>query len=308
MTNKSKLFTRREFINQSSKLAIGIVGAASTAFSDQQYISKQSSSKTDMKFGLVTYLWGKDWELPELIRNCQKAGVYGVELRVNHAHGVSPNLSSRERDEVRMRFEDSPVELVGFGTNYAFHYPNKKELQASLQEAREYVRLSHDLGGGGVKVKPNTLPDDVPVEKTIKQIGDSLNDLGEYAGSFGQEIRVEVHGEGTSRLPVMKRIFDVVDQSNVGVCWNCNDTDMEGEGLKHNFNLVKNDFSQIVHIHKLDNGVWGGTYPYQQFFNLLGYMNYDGWILLEAATNPEEDRVKALQKQKQLFKEMVSED
>ena len=248
MSDKGKKFSRREFLSRSSKLAVGIVGASTAACSAQQATTQQSSSQSAMKFGLVTYLWGKDWELPELIRNCQRAGVYGVELRVNHAHGVGPQLSSRERAEVRMRFQYSPVELVGFGTNYAFHYTDKEELEANIREAKEFVRLSHDLGGGGVKVKPNALPDGVPVEQTIEQIGNSLNDLGEYAASYGQEIRVEVHGRETSRLPVMKRIFDVVDQPSVGVCWNCNDNDLEGEGLEHNFNLVKNDFSQTVHI------------------------------------------------------------
>lgn len=301
MSDKSKKLSRREFITRGSTLAAGVIGFASAACSGSQATSSQSPSESAMKFGLVTYLWGKDWNLPALIRNCQRAGVYGVELRVDHAHGVSPRLNSRERSEVRMRFEQSPVELVGFGTNYAFHYTDKEELQASLQGAKEYVRLSYELGGGGVKVKPNALPDGVPVEQTIKQIGESLNDLGEYAGSFGQEIRVEVHGRETSRLPIMKRIFDVVDQPSVGVCWNCNDADLEGEGLEHNFNLVKNDFSQIIHIRELNQG----DYPYQQLFNLMAGMNYDGWILLEARTNPG-DRIKALEEQKSLFKEMIT--
>ncbi|MFP4621231.1 MAG: sugar phosphate isomerase/epimerase family protein [Bacteroidales bacterium] len=298
--SKKKL-SRREFITRSTTLAAGLAGAFATSCATAPSGETKAPSGADMKFGLVTYLWGKDWKLPALIRNCQRAGVYGVELRVDHAHGVSPALSSRERAEVRMRFQYSPVELVGFGTNYAFHYTDKEELQANLQGAKEYVRLSSELGGGGVKVKPNALPDDVPEEQTIEQIGRSLNDLGEYAGSYGQEIRVEVHGRETSRLPIMKRIFDLVDQPSVGVCWNCNDNDLEGEGLEHNFNLVRGDFSQIVHIRELGEG----DYPYQELFNLFAAMNYNGWILLEARTNPG-DRINALKDQRELFEEMQS--
>ena len=301
MPEKSKVLTRREFITRGSKLAAGVVGATLTACSAQQAMHAQSASGTAMKFGLVTYLWGQDWELPELIRNCQTAGVYGVELRVEHAHGVSPALGPRERYEVRLRFEHSPVELVGFGTNYEFHSPDEEELQANLREAKEYVRLSSEVGGSGVKVKPNALPDGVPVEQTIEQIGTSLNDLGEYAESLGQEIRVEVHGRETSRLPIMARIFEHVTQPNVGACWNSNDEDLEGEGLEYNFNLVKNDLAQTVHIRELNEG----EYPYQQLFNLFAGINYDGWILLEARTNPG-DRIKALHRQKQLFNDMIS--
>ena len=47
-----------------------------------------------------------------------------------------------------------------------------------------------------------------------------------------------------------------------------------------------------------------GDYPYQELFNLMKGMNYDGWILLEARTNPG-DRIKALKEQKELFKQMV---
>src|SRR5207244_918461 len=46
-----------------------------------------------MKLGLVTYLWGKDWDVPSLIANCGQAKIYGVELRTQHAHGVEPSIS-----------------------------------------------------------------------------------------------------------------------------------------------------------------------------------------------------------------------
>jgi hypothetical protein len=35
-----------------------------------------------MKMGLVTYLWGKDWDCPTIIKNCTAASIFGVELRV----------------------------------------------------------------------------------------------------------------------------------------------------------------------------------------------------------------------------------
>jgi sugar phosphate isomerase/epimerase len=158
------------------------------------------------------------------------------------------------------------------------------------------------VGGSGVKVKPNALPKDVPVEKTIEQIGKSLNELGRSAADYGQEIRVEVHGRETQKLPIMKRIFDVATHPNVGVCWNCNEQDLEGQGLEHNFNLVKDRFSSIVHVREFDVG----EYPYQELMNLFVKMDYKGWILLEARTKPE-DRVRALLQQRLLFEKMIAE-
>ena len=44
----------------------------------------------------------------------------GVELRTTHAHGVEVALSAAERAEVKKRFADSEIELVGLGS--AFEY------------------------------------------------------------------------------------------------------------------------------------------------------------------------------------------
>ena len=116
----------------------------------------------------------------------------------------------------------------------------------------------------------------MPYEKTIEQIGRSLNELGKFAAEYGQEVRLEVHG-GCSLLPTMKAIMDVVTQPNVGVCWNCNSQDLEGEGLAYNFNLVRSRFSKIAHVRELNLT----DYPYQDLINLMVATDYDGWVLLE---------------------------
>jgi len=253
-----------------------------------------------MRFGLVTYLWGRDWDLPTLIANCEKTEVLGVELRTEHAHRVEANLTASERKEVKMRFADSRVTLVGLGTNYDFHHIDKARVRKNIEAAKEYIVLSHDVGGSGVKVKPNDLPAERGVEETIEQIGVSFNELGRFGAEYGQQVRVEVHGRKTQQLPVMKRIMDAAEHPNVTVCWNSNDQDLDGEGLEYNFDLVKGRFGDTVHVRELNMG----DYPYQELMNLFAAMNYKGWILLEARTKPA-DRVAALAQQRQVFEEML---
>ena len=294
-------YSRRDFLVRSGGAAAGLLSAAClTSCGDMRLFSTRKRG-SEMRFGLVTYLWGKDWDLPTLIRNCETTKVLGVELRTQHAHGVESSLNAQQRREVKKRFADSPVNLVGLGTNFAFHHADTEKLRADIDGAKQYVKLSRDVGGSGVKVKPNALPTDVPVEETVGQIGRSLNELGKYAADYGQEIRVEVHGRETQKLPIMKRIFDVATHPNVGVCWNCNEQDLEGEGLEYNFDLVKDRFSSIVHVREFNEG----TYPYQELMNLFVKMDYKGWILLEARTKPE-DRVRALLQQRLLFEKMVA--
>ncbi len=288
--------TRRDFLKRS--ISVGAAALVSQPLGKTLLLAAERPG-SKMKFGLVTYQWGRDWDLPTLIANCDKTKVLGVELRTEHAHKVEANLSDAQRREVKKRFGDSAVMLVGLGTNFAFHYPDPAKLKADIEGAKQYIKLSHDVGGLGVKVKPNDLPTGVPKEKTIEQIGKSLNELGRFGAEYGQPIRLEVHGS-CSPLPIIKAIMDVAEHPNVGVCWNCNSQDLEGQGLEYNFNLVKNRFGDTVHIRELNVG----DYPYQELMNLFAAINYGGWILLEGRTEPS-DRVKALAEQRELFEQMV---
>lgn len=283
---------RRQFL-QHSIAAGAVMGLAGRALAAPVADSKK------MKFGLVTYLWGKDMDLPTLIQTCEKSGVAGVETRTQHRHGVEPSLNKAQREEVKKRFADSPVELVGYGSNAQFHENDPAKVKQNIELTKQYIHLMHDCGGSGVKVKPNAFVKDVPHEKTIQQIGEALNEVAAYGQDFGQEIRVEAHGRGTSELPVMKAIFDVADHPNVGVCWNSNDVDLTGQGLEHNFNLVKDRFGATVHVRELNLG----NYPYDKLMKMLVAMNYGGWILLEARTDPK-DKVKALVEQREVFEKI----
>jgi len=276
------------------------VGAGLVTVGPLGRILPAAASGAKMKFGLVTYLWGQDWTLPVLIANCRTANVPGVELRTEHAHGVESRLTKAERADVRKRFADSGVTLVGLGTNFAFHYPERDRLQKEIAGAKDYILLSADVGGSGVKVKPNDLPQGVSYERTIEQIGKSLHELGAFGAEHGQQIRLEVHG-GCSPLPTIKAIMDATDHPNVKVCWNCNGQDLEGEGLQYNFNLVRPYFGATAHVRELNLG----DYPYQELIDLLVATDYDGWVLLEARTKPD-DRVAALAEQKAVFEQMVA--
>ncbi len=288
--------TRREFLKSSVALGAGVLAAGPLTRS--RVLAGNSGSK--LKFGFVTYLWGKDWDLPTLLANCKKTRVTGIELRVEHAHKVESNLTEAQRREVKARFADSGIVLVGMGTNFEFHPVESDKLAKNIAGAKDYIKLSHDCGGLGVKVKPNDLPKGVPYEKTIKQIGTSLNELAAFAADYGQKLRLEVHG-GCSLLPTMKAIMDVATHPNVGVCWNCNSQDLEGQGLEYNFNLVRSRFGDTAHVRELNLN----DYPYQELINLFVATNYDGWVLLEARTNPD-DRVKALAEQREVFDKMVA--
>lgn len=290
--------SRRSFL-QAATAAMAIPAAARVASAISPNPAFVQSS---MKFGLVTYLWGQDMDLPTVIDACEKSGLAGVELRTEHKHAVEPRLSKTERAEVRKRFESSKITLVGYGSNAQFHENDPAKVEANIELAKQYIHLMHDCGGSGVKVKPNSFVQGVPREQTIEQIGKALNVVGEYGQKYGQQIRVEVHGSGTSELPVMKAIMDVASHPNVTVCWNSNVQDLKGDGLEHNFRLVCNRFGKTAHVRQLD----ATDYPWDQLFRLFHSISYDGWVLLEAQGNPD-DKIAALKRQKELFDSLVKQ-
>ena len=294
--------TRRGFLKKSAFASVLLSsGCATHGIAQESCCTGTSVPGSQIKLGLVTYLWGQDWDLPTLITNCRKTGYKGVELRVDHAHKVSHKLSAAQRKDVKKQFADNRITLVGMGCNWDFHHTDPAKVKANIEGAKAYAKLSYDCGGSGVKVKPNSLPKGVSVAKTCAQIGKSLSEVGKYAADYKQEVRVEVHGGGTSELPVMKQIFDHVTEPNVTVCWNCNDQDLNGKGLEYNFNLVKKRFGTGVHAREFNIG----DYPYQQLMDLFVKNDYKGWILLEARTKPK-DRIAALIEQRMVFEDMVA--
>ncbi len=258
-----------------------------------------SDSSSGMRMGLVTYLWGQHWDLETLIKNCEASGLLGVELRTTHAHGVEPELSKAQREEVKKRFADSSVECLGPGSNENFDSPDPAKLKEAIRHAKDFLQLSHDIGASGVKVKPNSFHKEVPKEKTLEQIGLSLKELAGFAGGLGQEVRLEVHGQ-CAELPYIRTIMEIADHPRARVCWNSNDQDLLGEGLEANFRMVRPWFGQTAHVRELNIG----DYPYPQLMKLMAETHYEGWVLLEARTDPAKP-VEAMIEQREVFESLT---
>jgi sugar phosphate isomerase/epimerase len=282
--------TRRQLLASSAA-----IGAAYGLGSVLPNPARAAEDDPAIAYGLVTYMWGAEWDLPTLLANCKKANVLGVELRTTHAHKVEPDLNDKQRAEVAARFADSGVTCVGIGSDERLCNPDPAMHRKAIEKSKEFVRLSHDIGGSGVKVKPNDFHPPVPPEKTIEQIGKALNELGEYAAGFGQQIRLEVHGK-CAEPATIKKIMDVATNENVFLCWNSNRTDLTGDGLARNFQMLRPRFGATLHVRDFN----ASDYPWQELFNLLVKTKWEGWMLCEAS-NQVPDKVAALADQRKMF-------
>ena len=276
---------RRAFL-KTAALGIGAANLVNSLGGEAKREPSFITAKPKMKIGIVTYNIAKDWDVPTIIRNCAETKFQGVELRTTHKHGVEVNLTKEERGEVKKRFGDSPVELMGLGSAFDYHTTDQAKLRADIDATKEYIVLAHDVGATGVKVRPNGLPKGVPKEKTLEQIGKSLRELGEFGAQHGQQIRLEVHGAETQFPPNIKTIMDVANHKNVGVCWNSNQTDLDGEGFDHNFNLLK---KKIFSVHMRD--LYLEEYPFRKLLAGLNDSGFAGYCLAEIPESNDPLRV-----------------
>jgi sugar phosphate isomerase/epimerase len=240
----------------------------------------------NFQLGTVTYNIAKDWDLDTLLKKLEALKIPGVELRTGHKHGVEVGLSRDQRDEVRRKFADSPVDLAGLGSAFEYQSAEPAKVRENIEGTKAYVRLAHDVGSPGVKVRPNGLARGVEPEATYEQIGKALVEVGKDAADFGVEIRVEVHGGTTQLLPNFAKIMKHADHPNVYVCWNSNPTDVVNGTIRDNFALVAPRIRE-VHLRDLTDE----AYPWRELFALLAGSGFEGYTLAEIPESPDPERV-----------------
>jgi sugar phosphate isomerase/epimerase len=238
-----------------------------------------------MLLGAVTYNVLKDWDLDTIIRNLSAAGFEAVELRAEHAHGVSPALGSAERTAVMKKFEGSKVRLLSYGSTCEFQSPDAAVRKKNVEDAKHWIELAHDTGAWGVKVRPNGMPEGVAPELTVKRIGESLREVGDYGAGRGVEIWMEVHGRTTQNPPVAAAIMKATNHPQVGLCWNSNPTDVVNGSVKPSFDLLR-PWIKNAHINELADT----RYPWRELFTLLRQAKYERYTLCEAQESKEPER------------------
>lgn len=268
---------RRRFLTGAGALAAA--GLTPHAVAAAQ--TRDQAPALKYRLGIVTYNIAAAWDVPTILKICRAVGLAAVELRTTHKHGVEPTMSAAARKEVRQRFADAGVEIWGCGTTCEFHAVDQAVVKQNIETCRQFVQLVADIGGKGVKVRPNGLPQGVPVERTLAQIGQALNVCGRAAADAGVEIWVEVHGRGTAHPPHCATMMREANHPRVGLTWNSNPEDVVNGSVAEYFKLLR-PWIKSVHINELHSG-----YPYRELFRLLRETGYDRVTLAEIQGMPD---------------------
>lgn len=256
------------------------------------------------KLGLVTYNVPATWDLPTILRVCREVGIAAVECRTTHKHGVEPSLTTAERADVKKRFADAGVVFWGCGSVCEFQAADPAVVKKNVEECKRFVDLVHDIGGRGVKVRPNGMPKGADPQKTFEQIGKALIECGAAAKDAGIDIWVEVHGAVTQVPQNIRTIMEACGHPSVGVTWNSNPTDVEKGSVAASFELLR-PWIRSCHINDLENDE-KGKYPYRELFGLFRKMGYDRYTMCEVGKSYNvEEGTAFLKKYKQLWDKLA---
>jgi sugar phosphate isomerase/epimerase len=269
-----KPITRRGFLQTGAGAGAAFVGVGAPARAQQP-----AASLPKFRLGIVTYNIAANWDIPTILRVCKNLGLSPVELRTTHRHQVEPALNKDARQTVRRRFADAGIEIWGCGTTCEFHSTDPGVVKQNIETCKRFVDLAADIGARGVKVRPNGLPKEVPVERTLEQIGKALIPCGRAAADNHIEIWVEVHGAGTSHPPFVRKIMEHCGHPNVGLTWNSNSTDVKNGSVAEYFRLLR-PWIRSCHINELYKDSFG-NYPYRELFRLFRENDYDRVTLVE---------------------------
>jgi sugar phosphate isomerase/epimerase len=228
-----------------------------------------------MHLGLVTYNVARDWNLDTILEVCKKADIEGVEFRTGHAHGVEPVLNASERLSIRKKCHDAGLLQLSLGTDCEFHSSDSAEVNRNIERCKQFIALAHDIGAIGVKVRPNGVVSNEPLEKSWEQIGSALAKCGQAGSNAGVEIWLEVHGDPTSKPEYIREIMQQCCHPNVGITWNSNSADVQNGSIQESFDLLSSHI-RCCHITELWN-----KYPWKELFTQLKSIKYNRFMLCE---------------------------
>ena len=105
---------------------------------------------------------------------------------------ASNTLNKDQRDEVKKRFRDSEVELMGLGSAFDFHTPDQAKLRADIAATKEYIILAHDAYAGSI--------DRSAAKATLRIHLPALNRRGIDVTTVGQLLKAGLPVRATPRI------------------------------------------------------------------------------------------------------------
>ena len=120
----------------------------------------------------------------------------------------------------------------------------------------------------------------------MEQIGLALRECGAFGNGWGVQIRMEVHGRETGRIPRIRKMLDYADHDNVRICWNSKQDGPPGRGSGDQLQPDQGPDRPGPHAGPLRRGV-----PLAALVPSARELEYPGYCLAEIPESTDPIRV-----------------
>ncbi|MDP0492356.1 MAG: sugar phosphate isomerase/epimerase family protein [Verrucomicrobiota bacterium JB023] len=253
-----------------------------------------------MKIGLNMHLWSTHITKEHFgaIEELKKIGFDGVEIFL-----ASPERSSYE--EVGRFAQSIGMEVngcLGMGEDQNLISEDASIRQAGLDKIKEAIDNIHAAGGtnicGPFHSAFATFSRNSPQEVEYERSAEMLRLAGKHAAQAGVVLTPEALNRFEcylcNTMAQLRKLVDLVDHPNVRGMFDTHHANIEEKSYAEAIETIAPVLGH-VHISENDRGTPGsGHVPWDESFETLAKVGYDGWYTIEAFSRDDVDFANAI--------------
>ncbi len=164
--------------------------------------------------------------------------------------------------------------------------------QAALDQMKWAIDVASDMGceliAGPFHSAFATFQNKAPEDIDYQRSAEILRQAGEYADGAGVLLTPEAINRFecylVNTMDQMKKLLDLVDHPNVQAHYDTHHANIEEKNIPEAIRKIAPQLGH-VHISENDRGTPGeGHIPFEETFETLAEVGYDGWLTIEAFT------------------------
>ena len=288
-----------------------------------QHHESQPAMKPKVSFSTLSC---PDWSFQQLVEHGTAYGYDGVEIRLLQRQTdllAHPDFQPSQLEARCRELSDAGFAISGLASSVGFDSPDAGIRTEQIETGKRYLDLAKTVGADFIRVFGDVLQPtetgSVPLRdvspdqrrRTIGQVVEGLQTLGEYAEPLGLDVLIETHGDFSDSGVVLETL-EAVESSAVGVLWDTHHPwRFCGEKLPMTFDRLRrwvrsthwkdsvqrpesiesaaDRDSAAAAAHNLMTGhrhadyvlFRGGEFPAAQCMWLLRNADYEGWYCYE---------------------------
>ena len=238
-----------------------------------------------MKLCLNTYNLAGKKTLDEITGLCVQSGIGGIEFSIGygHNHGVEFDTDTKTLHGMAEKIMSAGLETVSIASYCRFDAENPQELIRNFELAKKGIDCAQNLGSKIFRFVGNDLPSFISRSEFVKRVSEYMSRLADYAGPYGIEVLLNMHGSFSYRHD-MGKLIEITNKNNCGLVYNCDDSDIIGGSPEIVLDRI-GAYIKHVHLHELIS-----AYPYSELFEGLKRRGYKGWysiVVDEPSSEPQ---------------------